>query len=82
MRTHRYAVGQHVSYAEDYAPNDIGRGGFDIVFRLRAGNREPQYQIRSADQTYDRIVGEPQLQEDPGVGTMRLNGHVIRFPMS
>jgi hypothetical protein len=48
MRTHRYALGQHVSYAEDYAPNDIWRGGYDIVFLLPAGDREPQYQIRSA----------------------------------
>jgi hypothetical protein len=23
MRTHRYAVGQHVSYTEDYSPNKI-----------------------------------------------------------
>jgi hypothetical protein len=82
MRMHRYAVGQPVSYAEDYVPNDIWRGGYKIVYLVPAGNRELQYQIRGADQTYDRVVEESQLQEDPGVGTMRLNGHVIRFSMS
>jgi hypothetical protein len=66
MRTHRYAVGQHVSYAEDRSPNEIWRGGYEIVFLLAAGDREPQYHIRSADQTYDRVVGESQLQEDLG----------------
>jgi hypothetical protein len=66
MRTHRYAVGQHVSYAEAYPPNDVWRGPYEIVFLLPAGDREPQYQIRSDDQTYDRVVGESQLQEDPG----------------
>ena len=80
MRAHRYAVGQPVSYAEDYAPNDIWRVGYEIVYLVPGGNREPQYQIRSADQIYDRVVWESQLQEDLGVGTMRLNGHVIRFP--
>ncbi|WP_133239246.1 hypothetical protein [Microvirga sp. KLBC 81] len=66
MRTHRYAVGQPVSYAEIHPPHDIWRGGYEIVFLLPAGDREPQYQIRSADQTYDRVVGESQLQEDLG----------------
>lgn len=64
MRTHRYTVGQRVSYAESYPPNDVWRGGYEIVFLLPTGSREPQYQIRSADQTYDRVVGESQLQED------------------
>ena len=82
MRTHRYAVGQPVSYAENYAPNDVWRSGYKIVYLVPTGNRKPQYQIRRADQSYDRVVWETQLQEDPGVGTMRLNGHVIRFPMS
>ncbi len=66
MRTHRYSVGQPVSYAEASSPNDVWRGGYEIVFLLPAGDREPQYQIRSADQTYDRVVGESQLQEDLG----------------
>lgn len=66
MRTHRCAVGQPVSYAEVYPPHDIWRDGYEIVFLLPAGDREPQYQIRSTDQTYDRVVGESQLQEDPG----------------
>ena len=64
MRTHRYAVGQHVSYAEANPPHDVWSGRYEIVFLLPAGDREPQYQIRSDDQTYDRVVGESQLQED------------------
>ena len=41
-------------------------GGYEIIFLLPAENREPQYQIRSADQNYDRVVWEAQLQEDLG----------------
>jgi hypothetical protein len=48
MRTHRYAVGPHVSYAEAYPP-DVWRGHYEIVFLLPAGDREPQYQIQSDD---------------------------------
>ncbi len=66
MRMHRYAVGQHVSYAENSSPQDFWMGGYEIIFLLPAGNREPQYQIWSVDQSYDRVVWESQLQEDLG----------------
>jgi hypothetical protein len=66
MRTHRYTVGEHVSYAEASSPNKVWRGHYEIVLLLPAGDREPQYQIRSDDQTYARVVGESQLQEDFG----------------
>jgi hypothetical protein len=61
---HLFAVGQSVSYAEDGRP-DIWEGGYEIV-RLDAPLDEPQYAIRSADQSYDRIVHELELREDLG----------------
>jgi hypothetical protein len=61
---HRFAVGQAVSYAEDGQP-EIWKGGYEIV-RLDDPHREPQYAIRSADQSYDRIVYEHELREDLG----------------
>ncbi|WP_262027077.1 DUF6894 family protein [Microvirga sp. Mcv34] len=73
MRTHRYAVGQHVSYAEDASRTRIWLSGYEIVVLLPAGNREPQYQIRSDDQTYDQVVWESQLREEFGRRTMRLS---------
>jgi hypothetical protein len=71
-RTHRYAVGQHVSYAENYSPSDFWMGGYEIVSLLPAGHREPQYQVRNSDQSYDRVVWESQLQEDLGVRERRV----------
>jgi hypothetical protein len=82
MRTHRYAVGQHVSYAEDSSPSKIWLHGYEIVALLPTGNREPQYQIRSDGQTYDQVVWESQLQEELGRRTMRLNSHAIGTAMA
>jgi hypothetical protein len=81
MRTYRYAVGQHVSYAEDASPTRIWRSGYEIVALLPTGNREPQYRIRSDDQTYDLVAWESQLQ---GVGRrmMRLGHHALRTTMA
>lgn len=61
---HRFAVGQAVSYAEDGQP-EIWKGGYEIV-RLDDPRDEPQYAVRSADQSYDRIVHEHELREDLG----------------
>jgi len=78
MRPHRYAVGQHVSYAADYLPNKIWLSGYEIIYLLPAGNREPQYQIRTDGQTYDQVVWESQLQAGNGSRKRRLNNHVMR----
>ncbi len=64
---HRFAVGQAVSYAEDGQP-EIWKGGYEIV-RLDDPRDEPQYAIRSADQSYDRIVHEHEFREDLGART-------------
>jgi hypothetical protein len=61
---HRFAVGQAVSYAED-GPPEIWKGGYEIV-RLDDPHHGPRYAIRSADQSYDRIVHEHELREDLG----------------
>ena len=61
---HLVAVGQAVSYAEDGQP-ETWKGGYEIV-RLDDPRDEPQYAVRSADQSYDRIVHEHELREDLG----------------
>ena len=61
---HLFAVGQAVSYAEDGQP-ETWKGGYKIV-RLDDLHHGPRYAIRSADQSYDRIVHEHKLREDLG----------------
>jgi hypothetical protein len=65
MSEHLYAVGQHVSYAEDGIAWPW-RGGYEIVALMPVGTDKPKYQIRNADQSYDRIVQEHELTEDLG----------------
>jgi len=81
MRTHRYAVGQPVSYAEDYSFNKIWLSGYEIVCLLPAGNREPQYQIRRDGQSYDQVASESQLQE-LGRRAMRFDDHAMQTTMA
>jgi len=61
---HLFAVGQAISYAEDGQP-ETWKGGDEIV-RLDDPHHGPRYAIRSADQSYDRIVHEHELREDLG----------------
>jgi hypothetical protein len=64
-RAHLFAVGQAVAYAEDGKP-EAWRGDYEIVELHRLGADEPQYAIRNADQSYDRVVREHELREDLG----------------
>jgi hypothetical protein len=65
MNQHRYAAGQHVSYAE-HGPRGPWTGGYAIVALLPHGADEHQYRISHADQSYDRVVWEHELTEDLG----------------
>jgi hypothetical protein len=65
VRQHHFDVGQPVSYAEDGKPH-LWNGGYEIVRLRPAGTDEPQYVIRNADQSYDRIVREHELCADLG----------------
>ena len=49
MNQHRYAAGQHISYAE-HGPAEPWKGGYAIVALLPHGPDKPQYQISHADQ--------------------------------
>jgi hypothetical protein len=62
---HEYAVGQHVSYAEDGIAWPW-KGGYEILALVPIGTQGPQYRIRNADQSYDRVVDEHELTEDLG----------------
>jgi hypothetical protein len=55
---HEYAVGQHVSYAEDGIAWPW-KGGYEILALEPIGTQGPQYRIRNVDQSYDRVVDEP-----------------------
>src|SRR5215210_5796753 len=63
MNQHRYAAGQHVSYAE-HGTRGPWKGGYAIVALLPHGADEPQYRISHADQSYDRVLWEHELTED------------------
>jgi hypothetical protein len=61
---HEYAVGQHVSYAEDGIAWPW-KGGYEILALEPIGTQGPQYRIRNVDQSYDRVVDEHELTERP-----------------
>lgn len=82
MRPHRYAVGLPVSYVEDLHPRMLGGAATRLSTWSLAETGSPSIRSGAPTRAMTGSSGESQLQEDPGVGTMRLNGHVIRFPMS
>jgi hypothetical protein len=74
MRAHRYVLGQYVTYAErssgrgsrEIFADLVLVGGYKVAYLLPRIDQEPRYQIHSADQCYDRIAREGELQDDVG----------------
>jgi len=65
MQTHRFAIGELVAYTEQRFPGLVWRGNYEIVSLLPVRNDEAEYQIRSADLAYDRVVRECELSKAP-----------------
>ena len=76
MSKHLYAVGEHVSYAENGTAGPW-TGGYAIVALLPGGTQG--HNIRSAmpGRSYDRVVREHELAED-WRERMRVTPNVLR----
>jgi hypothetical protein len=61
VSSHRFKVGQTVFYTSGVGS---GRGGgvFTIMQRLPPDGDDNQYRIRSADEPFDRVVKESELE--------------------
>jgi len=59
VSSHRFKVGQTVFYT----PGVSGRSGvFTIMQRLPPESSDNQYRIKSADEPFDRVVKESELE--------------------
>lgn len=64
MRSHHFAIGDHVLYTEHRFPHLVCKQPYTIVGCLDSRRSEPQYQIRSATRPYDCVAGEDELSRD------------------
>jgi hypothetical protein len=64
MKTHHFAVGDHVLYTEQRFPHLVCKQPYTIVGCLDSRRPEPQYQIRSGTRPCDCVAGEDELSRD------------------
>lgn len=60
MQTHKYRVGQRVSFTGPVR-NNSPSGEYEIVRLLPADGGEPRYRIKSSLERHERVIGEDQL---------------------
>jgi hypothetical protein len=61
MSDHRYACGQHVTFAKNRFLLPGWTGAFVITNLLPSGGGEPRYEIKSTGETYSRVALEKEL---------------------
>lgn len=62
MTTHKYAVGEAITFLDRGRPSAAGSGRYQILARRPVSDGEPWYVIRSDVERYDRVVPESDLQ--------------------
>jgi hypothetical protein len=65
MSDHRYACGQHVTFASNRTLLPGWTGAFVIRTLLPSGGGEPRYEIKSTGETYSRVAYEKELSARP-----------------
>ena len=61
MTTHKFAVGEAVSFSPDRGQEHIRGEQFEIVRLLPESRDAPQYRIKSQTNGHERVVREDQL---------------------
>lgn len=62
MQAHKYAVGETVYFTSGMIGRANGSGNYRIVRLLPSDGDEFQYRIKKADDAYERVAKESQLE--------------------
>ena len=65
MTSHRFRVGEIVTYQEERFPGATWSGDYEVMGFLDTQASEPQYQVRCTDQSHHRVVGEHEIETAP-----------------
>lgn len=71
MASHRFEIGECVTYVEKRFPNGVRRTELVVVERL-TGAGEPQYQLRGSEGLALCVLAESQLSPSTGHASRRL----------
>jgi hypothetical protein len=64
LKTHKYAVGQSVRYTAGPFGRFGASGSFKIVKLLPSEGDEYQYRIKNAEEAFERVAKESQLDRE------------------
>ncbi len=65
MTTHKFKVGQVVAFQPGARDANIPRGRYKIQRLLPSETRDPQYRVKHAVDSHERVMAESQLTADP-----------------
>ena len=65
MTSHRFRVGEIVTYQEERFSGATWSGDYEVMGLLDTQASEPQYQVRCTDQSHHRVVGEHEIETAP-----------------
>ena len=64
LKTHKYSIGQNVRYTAGPFGRLGANGAFKVVKLLPSDGDEMQYRIKSAEEAFERVAKESQLDRE------------------
>lgn len=64
MTGHKYHVGERVEYVRDTLYGTAASGAYTITRCMPTDGADPQYRVKSANETHERTMRENQLRKD------------------
>ncbi len=68
MTEHKFKVGQVVAFQPGARDANIPRGRYKIQRLLPSETRDPQYRVKHAVDSHERVMAESQLTAEPDAG--------------
>lgn len=65
MTTHKFKVGQVVAFRPGPRDANVPHGRYKIQRLLPSETRDPQYRVKHAMDSHERVVPESQLEAEP-----------------
>ena len=68
LTSHKFKVGQVVAFQPGARDANIPRGKYKIQRLLPSETRDPQYRVKHAVDSHERVMAESQLSAEPETG--------------
>ncbi|MBW4093723.1 MAG: hypothetical protein HIU82_21900 [Proteobacteria bacterium] len=75
LLSHKFKVGQMVEFLPGPRDANVPRGRYKVQRLMPSETGDPQYRVKHAADSHERVIAESQLAAEPGVWRQASSGN-------